>query len=172
MGLGQCGRPPPETSVWSKRDMNGRACPSARNNKLIIRKDLFLKKVEVCTMSLGSVDLVRRRQELWEPHRQAQWLVREPGACVASGPHLLRPHRSAPSSITWKVFSLNSWRQATQACEINTRGLRAKTGLRGRAVPGLHPAPQSFMEGHLMAGGGSGGGSTQPPGVLRCLGPR
>lgn len=90
--------------------MNWRACPSARNNKLIIRKDLFLKKVEVCTMSLGSVDLMRRRQELWEPHHQA-----EPGASVASGPHLSRPHSSAPSSITWKVFSLNSWREATQA---------------------------------------------------------
>lgn len=66
-------------------------------------------------MSLGSVDLVRRRQELWEPHHQAQQLVREPGASVASGPHLSRPHRSAPSSITWKVFGLNSWREATQA---------------------------------------------------------
>lgn len=44
-------------------------------------------------MSLGSVDLVRRRQELWEPHHQAQQLVRELGVSVASEPHLLRPHQ-------------------------------------------------------------------------------
>lgn len=96
--------------------MNWRACPSARNNKLI-RKDLFLKKVEVCTMSLESADLVRRRQEPWgngEPH-QAQRVVRGPGTSVTSGPRLPRPQGSAPSSITWKAFSLNSWGEAGQA---------------------------------------------------------
>lgn len=49
------GQPLLKPQVWSERSRNWRACPSARNNKLTIRKDLFLKKVELCTMrwSLG-----------------------------------------------------------------------------------------------------------------------
>lgn len=54
----------PKPHVWSERSGNWRACPGARNNKLTVRKDLFLKKVEVCTMSVESGDSVRR-QKLW-----------------------------------------------------------------------------------------------------------
>lgn len=45
----------------------------------------------------------------------------------------------APSSITWKVFSLNSWCEASRTWEINTGDLRAEAGLRGRAAPALGP---------------------------------
>lgn len=67
--------------------MSWRVCPSVRNNKLTIRKGLVLKKVEVCTMSLDSGDLVRR-QELWGNGvlYQAQQVVRGLGTDINSGP--------------------------------------------------------------------------------------
>lgn len=61
-------------------------------------------------MNLESGALVRRWRELWGngvPH-QARQVAGELGTSVNSGPRLLGPQRSAPSSITRKVFSLNA----------------------------------------------------------------
>lgn len=62
-------------------------------------------------MSLESGDLERRKEGAvghWVPP-QARQVVRGLGTSVNSWPHPLSPQGLAPSSITWKAFSLNSW---------------------------------------------------------------
>lgn len=154
--------------------MTWRACPSARNNKLTIRKDLFLKKGRGLHHEFGLCGSCEEKAGAVG----AQGAT--PGPADGEGTWHER-HFRVPSSEASGVSPSLHHLEGVQSKLLGRAwpGLRNKyrgPQSRGRAEgksstsPGPHTLPSSVLHGRMYHGRrGSSGSSTQPPGVLRCL---